>query len=409
MKQIKILVIPSDYIGGVGEYRSIKPHLYLGNKYPKEFLIDIARPGLSMADYSAFEKYDIIHYHKYLDTFEDTKTHVDNLTAMGKVMIMDIDDHWMLGMQHPNFKSYRRNKTDKLIIDNLRSAKNITTTTEFFAKEISRINKNVFVIENGIDSKSDHFTPKPVKSKRIRIGWLGGSTHKEDLEILRNNINKLMVSDLKDKVQMVLCGFDLRGSVTEIDKQTGQPYKRPILPTETTWYEYEKIFTNNYTTISKEYKEHLLKFTREEFPGVDNEPYRRIFTKQITSYGEGYNHIDIVLAPLVDSEFNLCKSQLKAIECGMHKKPLIAQNFGPYKIDLINAFEKGGTYNYNANALLVDKPGNKGDWFKYIKKLIEDPKLMESLSTNLNKTIMKKYDLEVLTEKRKKYYLSLLK
>lgn len=409
MKQIKILVIPSDYIGGVGEYRSIKPHLYLRNKYPKEFLIDIARPGLSMADYSAFEKYDIIHYHKYLDTFEDTKTHVDNLTAMGKVMIMDIDDHWMLGMQHPNFKSYRRNKTDKLIIDNLRSAKNITTTTEFFAKEISRINKNVFVIENGIDSKSDHFTPKPVKSKRIRIGWLGGSTHKEDLEILRNNINKLMVSDLKDKVQMVLCGFDLRGSVTEIDKQTGQPYKRPILPTETTWYEYEKIFTNNYTTISKEYKEHLLKFTREEFPGVDNEPYRRIFTKQITSYGEGYNHIDIVLAPLVDSEFNLCKSQLKAIECGMHKKPLIAQNFGPYKIDLINAFEKGGTYNYNANALLVDKPGNKGDWFKYIKKLIEDPKLMESLSTNLNKTIMKKYDLEVLTEKRKKYYLSLLK
>lgn len=409
MKQIKILVIPSDYIGGVGEYRSIKPHLYLGNKYPKEFLIDIARPGLSMADYSAFETYDIIHYHKYLGTFEDTKTHVDNLTALGKVMIMDIDDHWMLGIQHPNFKSYRRNKTDKLIIDNLRSATNITTTTELFAKEISRINKNVFVIENGIDSKSEHFAPKPVKSKRIRIGWLGGSTHKEDLEILRNNVNKLMASDLKDKVQMVLCGFDLKGSVTELNKQTGEPYKRPILPTETTWYEYEKIFTNNYTTISKEYKEHLLKFTREEFPGVDNEPYRRIFTKQITSYGEGYNHIDIVLAPLVDSEFNLCKSQLKAIECGMHKKPLIAQNFGPYKIDLINAFEKGGTYNYNANALLVDKSGNKGDWFKYIKKLIEDPKLMESLSTNLNKTIMEKYDLEVLTEKRKEYYLSLLK
>ena len=35
--------------------------------------------------------------------------------------------------------------------------------------------------------------------------------------------------------------------------------------------------------------------------------------------------------------FNKVKSQLKVIEAGFHKKALIAQNFGPYQIDCINA------------------------------------------------------------------------
>ena len=37
--------------------------------------------------------------------------------------------------------------------------------------------------------------------------------------------------------------------------------------------------------------------------------------------------------------FNKVKSQLKVIEAGFHKKALIAQNFGPYQIDCINAID----------------------------------------------------------------------
>ena len=34
----------------------------------------------------------------------------------------------------------------------------------------------------------------------------------------------------KDKVQFVLCGFDTRGKVTEIDSNTGQQRQRDIQP-----------------------------------------------------------------------------------------------------------------------------------------------------------------------------------
>ena len=53
----------------------------------------------------------------------------------------------------------------------------------------------------------------------------------------------------------MLCGFDLRGQVSEINKETGQIRKRDILPHETVWMRYEEIFTNNYKTISEEYKD----------------------------------------------------------------------------------------------------------------------------------------------------------
>ena len=68
--------------------------------------------------------------------------------------------------------------------------------------------------------------------------------------------------------------------------------------------------------------------------GVQNEPYRRVWTKPITSYASNYNLFDISLAPLKESTFNKVKSQLKVIEAGFHKKAIIAQDFGPYQIDM---------------------------------------------------------------------------
>lgn len=409
MKKIKILVFPSDYIGGIGEFRSIKPHLYLEQKYPDLFSVDIAPPTFNFNELSNFDGYDIVHYHKMLGSFETTAENIKKLNSKGIKTIMDIDDYWLPDMRHPSYRHIINNKLDKLVLENLKVAENIITTTEIFKNEISKINKNVYVIENGIDPNEEQFISKPTKSKRIRFGWLGGSTHKHDLDILRENIIKLMSSPLKNDVQLVLCGFDLRGTVRDIHPVTKEIINRPFHPTETTWYEYEKLFTNNYTTISKEYREHLLKFTTEEFPGVENEPYRRVWTKPIKTYANNYNLFDVALAPLAESKFNMFKSQLKVIESGFHKKPIIAQNFGPYKIDLTNSFNKGGIFDSTANGLLVDKTKNKSDWYKFMKKLVEDSELRNDLGKNLHKTITERYSLDVLSEKRKNIYLNLLK
>ena len=128
----------------------------------------------------------------------------------------------------------------------------------------------------------------------MRVGWLGGSSHLHDLQLL--SLGKTL--ELKDKLQYVLCGFDTRGSVTEINQQTGEQKKRDILPHETVWAEYEKIFTKNLSTVSEEYKKYLLQYTQEEYPNEMDEPYIRVWTKPVTSYAKNYSKFDVSLAPI---------------------------------------------------------------------------------------------------------------
>ena len=177
---------------------------------------------------------------------------------------------------------------------------------------------------------------------------------------------------------------------------------------ESVWYLYEKIFTDDYRIVSPEYKKFLLKFVQEEYPDVKNEPYRRVWTKHISSYASNYNLFDISLAPLSEHNFNRVKSQLKVIEAGFHKKVIIAQNFGPYQIDVKNAIQYGGGFDETANGILIDTAKNHKDWYEAIKKLIKNPSMIPVLQENLNKTIKDTYSIDVVTESRKNLYLSLL-
>jgi glycosyltransferase involved in cell wall biosynthesis len=331
------------------------------------------------------------------------------LRNLGIVSIMDLDDHWAPGMHHPAYLLIKNSGLDKKIMNNLRLAENVTTTTSIFAEEISKLNKNVFVLPNAIDPTEKQFTPNLEPSNgKIRIGWLGGSSHLKDLEILRGIAGRLKSDGLLDKVQFVLCGFDLRGTHTDIDSVTKAQTQRPILPKESVWYQYERIFTDDYKTISPEYKDFLLKFKQEEYPNVANEPYRRVWTKPISVYASNYNLFDISLAPLEENMFNKVKSQLKVIEAGFHHKAIIAQDFGPYQIDLTTAIKYGGGFDLTANSILVEKKKNEKDWIAAIKKLILNPDLVKTLQNNLYETIKDTYSVNKVTEDRRALYHSLL-
>jgi glycosyltransferase involved in cell wall biosynthesis len=333
------------------------------------------------------------------------------LKKHGITLIMDLDDHWAPGPHHPAYHIIKQNEIDKKIKNNLKLADHITTTTPLFVNEIKRVtgNDSVYVLPNAIDPTNKQFTPKPEKSDRIRIGWLGGSSHLEDLKLLDGLVNKLDSDGLTDKVQLVLCGFDLRGTITEIDRKTNEQKQRPIKPKESVWYKYEQIFTNNYKSVSNEYKRYLHEFTKEGNDEFKNEPYRRVWTKPITTYASNYNLFDISMAPLIENKFNEVKSQLKVIEAGFHKKAIIAQDFGPYQIDLVNVFEKGGKVNENGNAILVDSKKNHKDWYKGLKKLIQNPELIETLGNNLYNTVNGQYDVDSVTKQRRDLYLQLTK
>ena len=281
----------------------------------------------------------------------------------------------------------------------------VTTTTEIFANEIRKFNKNVIVLPNAIDPKEPQFNQPTPTSDKIRVGWLGGSSHLHDLKLLDNMVNKL--SSVQDKLQYYVCGFDIRGSVTEINKQTGEQTQRPIKPQETVWVKYEQIFTNNYNIISPEYKIFLDKFEDKPFEGVEKENYVRVWTRPVDQYARNYSNFDISLAPIKNHIFNRMKSQLKVIEAGFYKKALIASNVGPYTIDLKHAI-KNGQFT-DGNALLVDEVRNHSDWSKWIKKLVDNPNMITDLGERLYETVKDKYDLNIVTKTRADFYKSLIK
>lgn len=414
MNKIKILVVPSDRTG-VSYFRSTKPHITLETMFPDEFHVDIEyEPKID--DDNWLKQYDIIHYHRTFGPYEKHEELIKKCKNLGIVTFMDIDDHWSPGPHHPAYLIIKNNEIDKKILSNLKSAENVITTTPIFATEIERFtkSKNVFVLPNAIDPTEKQFIPNLEPSERIRIGWLGGSSHLKDLELLNGLVNSLKNDGLMDKIQFVLCGFDLRGTVTMINEK-GEQTQRPITPKESVWYKYEQIFTNNYSSVSEEYKNFLLSFQKGEYKDVVNEPYRRVWTKPISTYASNYNLFDISLAPIEDNLFNKVKSQLKVIESGFHKKALIAQDFGPYQIDLKNAYIKPTSkhdvskFDNTANAFLVNTSRNHKEWYKYVKRLIQNPEEIEILQTNLYNTVKDTYSIESVTKNRRDLYLNSIK
>lgn len=396
-KKIKMLVIPSDH-SGCGFYRSVNPHQYIAQRYSDEFDVDIVYSMPNGDLESFFKQYDLIHIHKQLD--RDCRI-MDMIKFLGIPVIVDVDDNFKLGDDHPMSLTAKKERWHEPIINHLKRADYVTTTTPIFANMLKKYNKNVAVFPNAINPNEEQFAlPKTPPTDRLRVGIICGSSHLKDLELL-NGIAKQID---KDKIQFVLCGFDTRGNRTIYNQATGEKTTRPILPEESVWCDYEKIFTDNYNNVSPQHKEFLMKY----MPNVDdpftNEPYRRMWTRDISKYATHYANVDVLIAPLKENDFNVVKSQLKETECGFTHTAFIAQNFGAYTIDLVPMIEKGGKINENGTALLVDSSKNHKQWAKYINKLAEDRDMLKKLQDNLATFVEENYSVEKVCRDRVELY-----
>ena len=402
-RKLKILVIPSDTQGGVGKYRSLDPHQYLAEHYKDEFDVDIvsSMPHGNLAEF--LKQYDLIQIHKQLDK----KCEIVNLIKfLGIPLVVDIDDHYDLGNDHPMSLTAKKERWHEPIIQHLKAADCVTTTTPIFAKILRKHNKNVVVLPNAINPDEPQFkVPKnPPADSRLRVGIICGSTHLKDLKLMDGIAKQVDTS----KVQFLLCGFDTNGTRTIYHQDTGEQETRPITPEESVWCDYERIFTDNYRNVSPEHLEFLKKFT----PNVDDpfvhEPYRRMWTRKIENYATHYSNIDVLLAPLKENDFDLVKSQLKVIECGFTHTAFIGQNFGAYTIDIKPMITKGGVIHEDGNGLLVDTAKNHKLWGKYVNKLADDREMLHKLQENLYNTVKDTYSLESVTKKRAELYKSLI-
>jgi len=165
MEKINVLVLPSDQ-SGVGKYRSVDPHVKLQNMYPNEFYVDINyHPNVNDLEY--FKKYQIIHFHRSIgQDYDKSVDLINKLKSEGIVVIGDIDDYWLPTKEHPIQQLILQNKIHEKIVANLKASSYVTTTTNIFANEIKKFNKNVIVLPNAIDPKDPQYNEETLPSDK---------------------------------------------------------------------------------------------------------------------------------------------------------------------------------------------------------------------------------------------------
>lgn len=384
MEKINLLVLDVSN-AGVGKFRFSDPHIMLQKLFPKEFHVDImSNPPLDDKNFQS--RYDAVFIQGSLLLKDELFKLFEQLKKNGMKIILDLDDYWRLPRTHAMFR--KMESSWKTLVSRLKLADLITTTTKYLAKEIKKYNKNVAIIPNAINPNDKQFQPNTIESDRIRVGWVGGSSHLEDLKEVRGMANHMI--HFKEKpVQMVMCGFNNQTRDINTGKITTTKFPK-------VWMQMETVFTANYS-LSEDYRHYLLHPKKEQYFDVDNQPYKRIWTKPITSYGTCYNEIDIALAPLVNNTFNQMKSQLKVIEAGFHKKALIVSDIAPYQIDCV----------HGENAMIVKDKKKHKLWPKFAKQLVRDENMRKELGEALYETVKDKYNLENVTKTRASYYKNL--
>lgn len=425
-KRPKLLMVPSD-IQGVGHFRNIWAAQSIQKNFFNDFDVDI-NLEVRFNDFDYLSQFDIIHFHRQFGPYEEFERITSELKRRGVIIVIDIDDYWEPPTTHPLYEIVKSEGMTNKIKNNLKFSDYITTTTNTFKKYIQKINENVFVIPNALDMEHKMWMSETEENltDKCRISWIGGSSHLHDLKIIEQSMLKLNSSmELRNKYQIIVCGFDIRGTITEI-LPNGERNIRKILPQETVWCRFENIFTSNGLLLNDdpEYAKWLGKIKREEYPDEYKKNFVRRWTLPLTQYGKHYNYCDVCLAPLEATEvykeladtkeivssldnrkgtiksrphyFNEVKSELKIIEAGMKKKVLIAQDFGIYK-ELIKNGETG---------ILVSE-NNKG-WYKAMKDVINNKEYREMLANNLHEFVKEKYDITNVTRERVQIYKQII-
>jgi len=447
--KIKILFYSSDN-AGVFYYRINMPAKHIEKHYSDVFDVSYLNvKELSRKDIIEYiSSFDILYYSKIL--FNDVSL-INKIKEKGKTkIVLDIDDYWHVDKKNVIYDMYSKNNLHIKLMKNIQIADYVITTTDFLKNKIIELTKrdNVFVFPNSIDvDLMTQFKDNRVvdDNNLVRIGYMGGSSHHNDVLLLRGVVNMLLTNkQTKDKFKIILGGWDYFGEKTvkrlnndlekelierkiwtremfiQIQNSDGKinnvslmPYDlvakyahnfiketiEKIKPEETAYYVYENILTDNMKLIKNKSYLNWLKTYEVNGKYYDEEQYGRRWTKPVNSYANLLNECDIVLAPLENNLFNNCKSNLKQVEAYTRKLPVVCSDVIPYNVDGVS---------YENCILIPDKQNQAKYWFKALKNLILNPDLREKLGNNLYDDFSKKYDLNKINIERTSFLKSIV-
>ena len=438
---------------GVNYFRTQTPAQELERNHSDEFYVEI-NPTLDFNDpaYVDYLKtFHIVHYHRQF--ISDTAIMIKlaaELKKSGTILIVDIDDYWKLHRLHPFYNMSLEKKLHLPIIENLKIADYVTTTTDLFATEIKKVrgDDKVEVFYNSVDPKwmkqfQNNWKPDP--DGLVRITYMAGSSHMVDVQQLEGVINVLQSSsETKDKFKIQIAGWDTEGSTTDItfnqdfrtelekrglwthevvkaiNKSRGDidqiprisqklkekfrdkvfdSQQRDIKSEESVYLVYEKILTDNHKLIANaDYLQWLLNFERNvKYDAEGN--FGRRWTQKANTYAQVLDETDIVLSPLADNDFNRMKSNLKQVECWTRKLPILCSDIPPYNVH--------GKHMENCVLIPAVKNAHKY-WKKYLRQLILDADLRKRLGEQLYEDFKEDYNLENVTKKRAEFYKSVV-
>jgi len=243
-----------------------------------------------------------------------------------------VDEIYVDGKRGFDVKKGRKIRGD--MIDVIRAADMVTVSTEPLRKEYKRFNDNVVVVPNCLDFTIWDREPIERTDDRIRILYTGASNHVDDFLMVRDALREIQKKYEKVWYTFVGTNWDIFGG--GIDYSRAEIYE---------WLDYAAY------------------------------PY---WLKSICA--------DIGIAPVTETKFNDCRSELKWMEYSALGVPTIASNWGSYS----RGIKDGET------GLLVKNPD---DWEQAISRLVEDATLRKKLSTNAYKEVRKIHNLDFVVDK----------
>lgn len=261
-------------------------------------------------------------------------------------LVVDIDDYWYLFEKHLSNYTYKKLGVTKIIQDYMKYADLVTTTHWRLYYEIIKINKNCEILANSLPFDKDQFTSVKMAHDKITVVHTGSITHYPDIQQLKKPIQELAKSRVfRETAKMVLCGFHEANA----------------------WH--WKQMMDLYTCEGK----------------LD---YEILNAMPVDKYMNFYNEADLLIVPLLDNKFNRLKSNLKALEAGAKRIPIMAYNREPYS-DIPTIFP-------------VD------NWERDIKRMVFSPQMRIDFAEANAEYVRKNYDIFKINEVRFAIYSKLI-
>jgi glycosyltransferase involved in cell wall biosynthesis len=283
---------------------------------------------------------------KYIDTLVDSpdvlmigRTSSPQLYAFERLMkrarakiIFDMDD--ALFVPHRNLVGIKFRSYGALFLEHVvRKADSVSVNSHFLLGYARALNGNVEVINDPVDC--DVFSPKPRKQKKkLIIGWEGSPYgHQDDLAILVKPLRRLVSEfDIKLKLVSSLGDKRVRQIFAEFDKNMEVDY------------------------------------------GLNQWVPLHVFSELMSDF-------DIMVAPLEKTRGNEGKGSLR-VGLGMAMGiPVVASEVGEQKYIV----------KHLTNGFLAR---NEEDWYLYLKTLVENDKMRETMGKNGRETAKTELSLE---------------